>query len=161
MAVDCPDHIFERLWAAAPGEASGDEVMAFAYENISHAEFLSAECPELPDPEEAAFRDWEALDEWLYAESIHVGGWEVTLDDMIEPSFDIDGSEAVTPLQYFGSKTEFLAKLAGIVEAKMEETGDFEFCCLEVSREEKRVIIFYHCSDAWALGHADSVRVAR
>lgn len=161
MSVVCPDQIFDKLWAAAPGHISDPDVMAFAYENISHADFLSAECPELSDLEKAPLRDWSALDEWLYEGSIQVGSWEVTLDDLIEPSADIDGSESVTPLEYFGSKAEFLSKLASVVEEKMEETGNFEFCCLEISSGEKTVTNFYDCSDAWALGHADSVRVSR
>jgi hypothetical protein len=161
MAVNCPNHVFDKLWAVAPDDTSDPDVIAFAYENISDADYLSAECPALPELGEATLQDWHSLDEWLSAQLIQVCMWEPSIDDLVEPSVDIDDGESGTPLLYFGSKEQFLDRLAGIIEEEMDKSGNFEFCCLEVCCGEKKVTIFYHSADAWALGHGHSVRVAK
>lgn len=42
----------------------------------------------------------------------------------------------------------------------LDETGDYEFGCLEVTHEARQLMLIYECSDAWSLGHTGYVRVA-
>ena len=46
------------------------------------------------------------------------------------------------------------------IETMLDETGDYEFGCLEVTHEARQLMLIYECSDAWSLGHAGYVRVA-
>ena len=160
MAVDCPDHIFERLWAAAPGEASDNEVLAFAYSEVGNVDFLNAECPDLPELHPQILEDWSLLEGWVAAiqfpEFTHF-----EIFHFLDPWFEYDEPGAPTPIDVFKSSEQLISTVTAAIEALLEEAGDFEFGCLEVTNNQRSLTIFYSCSDAWSLGHADSVRVAR
>ena len=160
MAVDCPDNIFERLWAAAPGEASDDEVMAFAYSEVGNVDFLNADCPDLPELHSQALEDWSLLEDWVAAIQVpEFTHFEIA--DFLDPWFDYDEPGAPMPLDVFKSSEQLISVVTAAIEGLLEETGDYEFGCLEVTNEQRSLTIFYSCSDAWSLGHANSVRVAR
>ena len=160
MAVDCPDDIFERLWAAAPGEASDDEVLAFAYSELGNVDFLNADCPDLPELCSQVLEDWSLLEDWVAAIQFpEFTNFEI--QDFLDPWFDYDEPGAPTPLDVFKSSEQLISTVTAAIEGLLEETGDYEFGCLEVTNNQRSLTIFYSCSDAWSLGHADSVRVAR
>ena len=160
MAVDCPDHIFERLWAAAPGEASDNEVLAFAYSEVGNVDFLNAECPDLPELHPQILEDWSLLEDWVAAiqfpEFTHF-----EIFHFLDPWFEYDEPGAPTPFDVFKNPEHLSSTVNAAIEALLEETGDYEFGSLEVTNNQRSLTIFYSCSEAWSLGHADSVRVAK
>jgi len=160
MAVECPDHIFERLWAAAPGEASDDEVMDFAYSELGDVDYLSAECPELPELHSRVLEDWSLLEDWVAAIQLPEST-EFEISHFLDPWFDYDEPGAPTPLEVFKSSEQLISSVTAAIEGLLEESGDYEFGCLEVTNKQRSLSIFYSCPDAWSLGYADSVRVAR
>jgi len=157
MAVECPREIFEVLLSVVPGETDNDQVMAFAYDHIGSIGYLGADPPELPALEASTLESWSAVESWL--SSIECSG-SLELEDILDPWFDYDDPGSPTPLEIFKSPDKFLAVATEKIETMLDESGDYEFGCLEVTHEDRQLMLIYECSDAWSLGHAGYVRVA-
>jgi len=157
MAVECPREIFEILLSVVPGQTANDQVMAFAYDHVGSIGYLGASAPELPALEASMLESWSAVESWL--SSIECSG-SLELEDILDPWFDYDDPGSPTPLEIFKSPDKFLAVETEKVETMLDESGDYEFGCLEVTHKDRQLMLIYECSDAWSLGHAGYVRVA-
>ena len=157
MAVGCSQRIFEILRSVVLSDTDNDEVIAFAYEHIDSIDFLGAEAPELPDLQPTTLASWPAVEHWLSRIELHV---DMELDYILEPWFDYDEPDAPTPMEFFESAREFLATVTKNIESILDESGEFEFGCLEVAHGDRQFLLFYSSANAWTLGHGNSVRVA-
>lgn len=157
MAVECSQRIFEILLSVVPGETGNDEVVAFAYEHIDSIDFLNAEAPVLPDLRPTTLENWSAVKHWLSRIELDV---DMELEYILKPWFDYDEPDAPTPIEFFKSAHEFLATVTQNIERMLDESGEFEFGCLEVTHGDRQFFLYYSSANAWALGHGNSVRVA-
>lgn len=156
MAVECSEKIFEILMSVVPGETDDSEVMTFAYDHLDSIGFLAADAPELPEVQTSTLESWSAVESWF---ALIEWSGNLELGDMLDPWFDYDAAGAPTPLDVFESAPQFLATVTQKIESMLEESGDYEFGCLEVTHGDKQLMLIYSCRDAWLLGHADYVRV--
>ena len=157
MAVKCPREIFEVLLSVVPGETYDDDVMAFAYEHIGSIDYLNAEVPELPALESTTLESWSAVEDWL---SVIQWSGNLEVGDILDPWFEYDEPGSPSPTDIFKSPQILLATVARKIKSMLDESGDYEFGCLDVTHGDRQLSLFYNCSDAWTLGAANSVRVA-
>ena len=157
MAVECPREIFEVLMSVVPGETDNDEVVAFAYDHIGSIDYLSAVAPELPALESTTLDSWSAVEDWL---SVIQWSGNIEVGDILDPYFDYYDPGSPTPIEIFKSPETLIATVAQKIEGMLDESGDYEFGCLDVTHGDRQLSLFYNCSDAWTLGAANSVRVA-
>jgi len=156
MAAECPPDLFKEFesstcsWLRPEGDGQ-----QFLYDALGeHMEFTGLTSFTIAKLDKETFEEWEKFEYWC-DEMKHALMWKIV--DVDSDSFQ-SAYEKSTPKKYFKSKSVVKEKIIEVLSDGASE--DIEnIMCVEIQCKTKKLFLIYFDSDAWTLGHGDSVFV--
>lgn len=154
MVVSCAPEIFVQFEEGCGGDVTPDrEGLKFLYEALGDGlEFSGLTKIEIPELDNEKFGDWTKFEYWC--DEIDQGLMSGLIDDeKLEEIY-----ETSTPKDYFIEKDIILEKVLTILQSK--ESLSVMYVVIE-SEGKTLCLVYGDEGEGWALGHYDSVFVAR
>ena len=155
--MNCPTEIFNKLWAVRGSGTDDQECVTFAYDALGEMEYTGLYYLNLDEVTDETLSDWNLLHCWI--ENL---GFNLWLEDIFINNSENLYSEDILPSDILKKPADLNVLILNAIKSKIIslELSLVSIGCTEICFDERTLLLLYHDSDAWSLGHENYIDVA-